>query len=1207
MFVNIVMSEVFVGKGCGVMSEHQEVIQATGDSGQSIAIKACNPDISIVIEACAGSGKTWILISRIFRLLLSGIAPHEILAITFTRKAAQEMRDRLEKILIDFTKFDDHQIRKELLNRGIQESDVDANIPCARALFEKVLSNPQEISIDTFHGWFSKISQAAPLTSDINTQGVVREDQARMMNEAMEVWWEKLGKGEGEFAELKSKYLELFDQLSPSQLNSLIVGKSSLVQQKAMWDLFEKHCFDQDSSVLEVIESQFPLASKINPLIDILDDKKFDWSGLQIAAEYLVNGGIKDQGYRDQILYILARKDSNSDSAELIHLLNNLFFTEKQTVRNDFTKVSNPVKKFLNENQLPHLIDEIVQTYKNWIAPLEDYDLWRIETDLLRININWLDLAKSAADHYIRFKKNSRVLDFSDFEYNAFRLMSDDKTATYLQERLDAKYKHILVDEFQDTNPLQWQILKSWLDGYQGATQKPIIFLVGDPKQSIYRFRRADARLFNEAKTYLHKNFDAIPFDHSETRRNPPDLIQLVNNLFIKIKEEISDYPFEKHTTLWKNPSEQQIKTKVFRLPLIERTELPSENDSRNPFDTPMIDRNLKIDSIQSEDEAMQIGQLILHWCETEWVITDTKEGAQPRRPNFGDFLILIRVKKHLQVIEKVFNQLGIPCDTPRTGGLLQSLEADDILALLKTLLIPANNLTLAHVLRSPIFSCSEQDLEELAIHAKTYRQNWWAALHVVANENLKNAFSKLNTWKDLAKFLPVHDLLDRIYHEGNILKVYASASPSLMRTKILANLEAFLLLALNTNAGRYPSLSRFIDELEILAKGDLQESPDEGEMQEDATDQDEDLPNSSVEDSRFVRVMTIHSAKGLEAPFVFLTNANTSKQKKDSSSVLFDWPLGQNAPQGLSIYNSKLPSEYVKKLLAEEEKIALKENWNLLYVAMTRAKQCLVVSGLGKKKTSNNPSLINDESWYAYLMAAGLAEINSEELMSLDINSYSESKVMLKTTTTIIEEVNASFPILPSMPAVILKDQSEQEDQEDEGTKLVTNDNSTSFAQELGTAIHLILERHLNDVDRRKAFEVLPEVSVLQHWLNIDAKLMNGAFNAAQTILSQPHLLNYFDPSKYLNAWNELDLIDENSNLLKVDRLVELNEKLVILDYKLNIPAPGTDALSKYENQIKKYAAIIRRLRSDKVVEGYLVDQHGDIYQINTDSLVVE
>jgi len=1206
MFVNIVMSEEFVGKACGLMNEHQEVIKVDCEPDQSIAIKACNPDISIVIEACAGSGKTWILISRIFRLLLNGIAPHEILAITFTRKAAQEMRDRLEKILIDFTTFDDQQIRKELLDRGIKESDIDVNIPRARALFEKVLSNPQEISIDTFHGWFSKISQAAPLTSDINTQGVVREDQARMMQEAMEVWWEKLGKGEGEFAELKNTYLELFDQLSPSQLNALIVGKSSLLQQKAMWDLFEQHCLDQGSSVQEVLERQFPIANKPNPLLDMLDEKKFDWAGLEEVAQYLVNGGPEDQETSTDILDIISKKESKVDSLVLIDLLDQFLFTKDKIKkpRSKLLKNSTAVKKFLKSNQISHFEEKILKIFADWIGHFENYQLWRIETELIKLNLNWLDLAKSAADHYLRFKKNNRVLDFSDFEYNAYRLMSDEKTASYLQERLDAKYKHILVDEFQDTNPLQWQILKSWLDGYQGVSEKPKIFLVGDPKQSIYRFRRADARLFNEAKSYLHQNFGAIPYGHSETRRNPPELINLVNNLFFKVKEKITDYPFEEHSTLWKNPSEQHIKAQVFCLPLIDQLELPSEIDSRNPFETPMIDRNLKIDSIQSEDEARQIGQLILQWRETEWVIPDTKEGTQPRRPNFGDFLILIRVKKHLQVIEKVFNQLGIPCDTPRTGGLLQSLEADDILALLKTLLIPANNLTLAHVLRSPIFSCSEKDLEELAIYAKKYHQNWWAALQVVSNANLKKACVNLNAWRDLAKFLPVHDLLDRIYHEGNILQVYASASSALIRAKVLANLEAFLLLALNTNAGRYPSLSRFIDELEILSKGDLQDSPDEGEMQEEASDQNEDMPDSSVEDSRFVRVMTIHSAKGLEAPFVFLTNANTKGKKTDSSAVLFDWPLGKTTPQGLSIYKSKLKSEYVDRLLAIENEIANKENWNLLYVAMTRAKQCLVVSGLGRKKTTNNLSLVNDESWYGSLIDAGMSEMNSEELMKLVSQTDSESLVKLKNTTTIADELNVTFPVLPKIPTAILIDPLAQKNED----LIEAKDNhSPSYAQELGTAIHLILERHLNEVDRRKIFTALPEVSVLQNWLNIDAKLMNEAFQAAQSILSQPHLLNYFDPSKYLNAWNELDLIDENSNLFKVDRLVELQEKLVILDYKLNIPAHGSEALLKYENQIQKYAEIIRKLRGDKLVEGYLIDQHGSIYKVNINNLIVE
>jgi ATP-dependent helicase/nuclease subunit A len=229
---------------------------------------------------------------------------------------------------------------------------------------------------------------------------------------------------------------------------------------------------------------------------------------------------------------------------------------------------------------------------------------------------------------------------------------------------------------------------------------------------------------------------------------------------------------------------------------------------------------------------------------------------------------------------------------------------------------------------------------------------------------------------------------------------------------------------------------------------------------------------------------------------------------------------------------------------------------------------------------------------------------MNSEELMKLVSKTDSESLVKLKNTTTIADEVNATFPVLPKIPTAMLIDPLAQTNEDLIEAK---GSHSPSYAQELGTAIHLILERHLNEVDRRKIFTALPEVSVLRNWLNIDAKLMNEAFQAAQSILSQPHLLNYFDPSKYLNAWNELDLIDENSNLLKVDRLVELQEKLVILDYKLNIPAQGSDALFKYENQIQKYAEIIRKLRGDKLVEGYLIDQHGSIYEVNTNNLIIE
>jgi len=140
---------------------------------------SCDPKKSVVVEACAGSGKTWLLISRIFRLLLAGFKPSQILAITFTRKAAQEMNDRLATLLLEIHQKTDIEVIKELTDRGLSEVEAEQQLPRARALYEEVLTQPQVIAMETFHGWFSRVSSAAPITSGIVNQGGLREDRQR--------------------------------------------------------------------------------------------------------------------------------------------------------------------------------------------------------------------------------------------------------------------------------------------------------------------------------------------------------------------------------------------------------------------------------------------------------------------------------------------------------------------------------------------------------------------------------------------------------------------------------------------------------------------------------------------------------------------------------------------------------------------------------------------------------------------------------------------------------------------------------------------------------------------------------------------------------------------------------------------------------------------------------------------------------------------
>ena len=1157
---------------------------------------ACNPQKSVVLEACAGSGKTWILISRIFRLLLSGVAPHEILAITFTRKAAQEMRERLETMLTEFANFDDATIVRELMLRGLTEVAAQQAIPRAKGLFEEVLSSPQKMAIDTFHGWFSQICQVAPLTSDLNIQGVMREDQARMMTEAMHGWWEKLGQGQGEFVKLQSDYISLLNDLSAYQLNDLIIGKSSLMQQMAMWVLFEKYCQRHQLSIDAILLAQFPMALEPDPSLQMADEIRFNWTGLQLACQIFTNGGDTDVKQSKLLEKILALRHSGAPMLEMAIDLNTFLFTAEKTPRANLTKISVAIKEYLSQTHQQHLEAELLECFALWMTEMQTYNHWQLEIRHYHIQLKWLGLARSAAEFYARYKKNHRVMDFNDLEFNAYQLMSSDATASYLQTRLDARYQHILIDEFQDTNPLQWQILKSWLDAYSAGLDKPHIFLVGDPKQSIYRFRRADARLFNYARDYLKENFQAEYYDHSQTRRNPPEIVTVVNQLFEQVKLEIPDYPFNSHTTVWKNLSDQPVQTEVFRLPLIPYLELPGENDLRDPFAESMPDQTIKINSMQSESEAEQIGQLILHWYQTATVISELDGIRKARKAQLGDFLILVRTRTHLQVIEKVLNRLNIPCDSPRKGGLLASLEAEDISALLKTLLMPTNNLTLGHVLRTPIFSFTEKDLELLAITSLQSGKNWWHSLQHVSQEKMVLAYQQLQKWLELAKFLPVHDLLDRIYHEGRVLEVYARSAPPLMRSKVLANLDAFLFLALDTNAGRYPSLSRFIEELGSLYRGHEQESPDEGEMQDiESFEVDDEMVNAAQADARFVRVMTIHGAKGLEAPFVFMMNTNTIKTKEDSCGVLFNWSIGQDYPHGLVTYAKDFKTDIVQTWLNAEEEIKNKEKWNLLYVGMTRAKQCLVISGLGKKSTKHQTNGLNINSWYERLLQAGLPEKSLEDLLC-------QTDLLKDGLNPVVEDglprsfapedlplasLDVVFPAIPLIIPIKKKDQKVLGEPEILSSEVVR-------AKELGTAIHLILERHLDEVDTTKQSKELPDIAILKRWLNISDELLIDAYQASQAILRQPNLQCYFDPALLLEAWNELDLIDEDGQLFKVDRLVELENKLVILDYKLNIPDQGQELWMKYQKQIQKYQQLIHLLRPDKPIEAYLIDQMG-------------
>ena len=1164
------------------MSEHQSL------TPEELARISCDPNRSVIIEACAGSGKTWQLVSRIFRILLSGVKPQEILAITFTRKAAQEMKARLEGFLQSLQTLSDEELKLELQKRGVEARHLSELMPRARGLFEEVLSNPRKISIDTFHGWFSRICQVAPVGVGVPQGASLREDVRRLLDDSLSGWWAELGEGKAEFAQLKLYYQYLLENISAKGVDELLVGGGGIVHQRAAWMRFFEFCQKSGVTPLESIKARLPLVGTEDPLEKAIQENAH-WDELStIAALMQACGAPNDMKYGSFIErgYESFKAGESLDSvAGKIH---SGFLTAENKIYSKYEKCSTGLEKYLKTSGNEDWLHKLPEIRMFWGQILVARIEWVKQNKLYLINRAWIALGEAMIERYQEVKEFNRSQDFSDLEWHASRLMEDESTAAYLQARLDARYKHILIDEFQDTNPLQWQILQGWLAAYDKNDAPPNIFIVGDPKQSIYRFRGADARLFEEVKAFLVGKFNAEPLYLDRTRRNSPGVLHGVNEAFSPLAK--LGYPFREQETLWESSDVSIGKGGTYLMPLVLYKESNTEPDARAALIQGVSERNNVVPSLQRYEEALQVASLIKNMMTNKKVL-DEKDGKQFSRPaQWGDFLVLIRRKRYLPEIERAFRGLGLPCDSPRQGGLLKTLEADDLGCLLEILLTPGNDLALAQVLRSPLFSISEADLQLIANQAMQESQTWWQCLITSEVSALKQAFTKIESWMKLSQNLPVHDLLDYIYADGEVRLRYANFSPSLERDRVLANLDAFLSLALEVDGGRYPSLSRFIEELRFLKSGYEEESPDEGESI-DSDNEVFDNEEVNTDNSGAVRLMTIHSAKGLEAPFVFILDANTDPIKANSSGVVLDWDPKESAPNLICIYTSALTTAGIATALEKESKIAEQESRNLLYVAMTRAKQELFVSGVAGKGKSEEAKLSNINSWYGHLEDVGIQKITIEGAPEID------GEVLIGgASSTLLEEGAQEFNFLDfgqgswRAPADFKTSQSDDE--------AVAELDFESL--ELGTVLHSILE-HLTPHGGSGLAYPIERVDVrrLSSWLNVPASTVQEALRIANNILSSQSLKKFFDSNSYVQAWNELDLLDGKRRLFRIDRLVEFTDHLMILDYKLSIPRFDEELFKQYLAQISNYVSLVQGLRPDKVVKAGFVDQTGRLIEV--------
>lgn len=1101
---------------------------------------ALDPKHSVVVEACAGSGKTWLLVSRIVRLLLDGAQPSQILAITFTRKAAQEMQARLHLWLRGLAMGDDAAVREFFSERGLKSLS-EEQAQRARSLYSSVLLAQPCITISTFHGWFMQVMQRAPLNADVMQNMSLLERAGSVQEEA---WEEMLEQMRRQPDSIEAQYMQwLFGECGLFNTRKLLF---SFLAKRAEWWAYTQGQDDALAFALETLVMDLAVDMEREPAAEwgIFDENR---DALFAFAQQLGSCGTDVQNKKSSELESAWTDIAESERFDKVWLL---LFTQAGEPRSFKPTKKQDAEAFLSARDM--LFDRM-QAVRDELAEQQTY---RLNEAVLQCGVVFLE-------RYQALKLQKQQMDFTDLEWQLCRLLQNSEHAETMQYKLDSRYRHVLLDEFQDSNPLQWQILRAWFDAAVAVQSQPTVFVVGDPKQSIYRFRRADARLFGVAREYLQEHFAAHELHNNHTWRNAPAVLDAVNDVFAGHPEGFVD--FERHTA-----EHTDLPGHVAVLPLAaaEQNKEEAAEDAPLVLRDPLTTPRAEAEESARQKEAIQFADL-LQTIVSDWSVN---EDGKARRARYGDIMVLVRSRTHLAMYEEALRAHHIPFISSRRGGLLDTLEAEDLQALLLFLITPFADLALAQVLRMPIFACSDEDLMRLAQHTPSplvveggvtndlavdvgqssqmasssiregLKTSWWQRLQHLDDPSpgLQRAAELLQRWLALADKLPVHDLLDRIYFEGEVLARYTAVLPIETCAKVAANLNAFMEIALSVDAGRYPSLPRFLQELREL-RDSRDDAPDEGKL-------------GVAGDA--VRIYSVHESKGLEAPIVWLLDANAEPKKKEGNDVLLDWPTHEPRPLHFSLYTVQASRGKKRAPLFEQDAAQqAREEMNLLYVAMTRAKQALIVSGnsKGEDKEQNKKS----PSWYDRI-AAAVTELPNP--LSAKANAeLSEGQG---------RGADARDVALP--PLVATGKRAER----------------STLQQQRGIWLHALLQS-LSDGAADK--------NQLKQRLAIPSSEIESLWQQAQCLLTAPQLSRFFDAQQYRSACNEMSYINEKGELKRLDRLVEFADEIWVLDYKMG---DSNDPL-RYRAQMMGYRNAMQSVYADKTVRCALLFGDGALCEI--------
>lgn len=1101
---------------------------------------ASHPEDHVWLSASAGTGKTHVLTARVFRLLLRpDVSPENILCLTFTKAGAAEMAERIHNRLAAWVQMDDGSLFKDLEALG-EDSGPEARAH-ARTLFASVLeASGGGLRIQTIHSFCQTLLAAFPVEAGLipGFRPLEEREQKSMARVALA---DLLVCAE---AEGNSRLIEDMQALS------LRLGEAGaegfLSRCAAVPDAMTSLPQDIRAWLRERLD--LPSGDVDEAIARECGDDFFDHLALaRIAAANAAWGSKTALEHCDFIAGW--RAASPKERAEGLGDLLSVFWTGKGEPR----KYS------------PKLI-QAEPDYEGLAARLAECCDRLLK---LRARTAWSDLfarglsaGRAYADAYRQAKRLAGAVDFDDLIRKTVDLLNENRMAKWIRYKLDQTTDHILVDEAQDTNVSQWQIVAALASDFfsgEGAKGEKVrtIFTVGDFKQAIFGFQGTSPEAFRAAElsfaarsAMAEHNFHQLSLVQSF--RSTPPVLDFVDAVVAELGSDMLGLtePADLHQSAVPHPGEV-----VLWKPLSPSSLQDADSEDEGEEDW-------LSDSVR-EYAARLAAQI------REWIASGLMLESKGRPIRAGDIMILVRKRSDLArlIVARLYEE-GVPVAGIDRLRLNAPLAVRDLLAALRFALQPEDDLNLANLLVSPLIGWSQDELLERARREKG--AGLWRHLRETLGEEIA----------------PLYDLL----RQADLTTPYRYLEQILSgpldgRRKLLRRLgaeardpiEELLNAALAFEAASHPSLQMFVDWFD---RGDV------------------DIVRDAAAQGDTVRLLTVHGAKGLQAPMVILADA-TVDPRAMANMRGFDWPLEEGGAR-LPVLSPRRAEKFgvIEDAARNAEKAEMEEHWRLLYVALTRAEEKLVIGGSLGPRARGAPPV---QSWYAicasamdylgiepvenfrwggqrvYRGAEVLPSRNAESLASAP-EAQPDIPLWLKQPAPI--EARPPRPLAPSAP-------------EEDSVPNPPPSPAMRTAAERGKWLHALYERlpALAPAKRRAAADA---------WLRKtqgveDERIRAGIVDSALSIIDDPDFADLFSPDALAEA-PIAAIVGEEVISGTVDCLHVAAGHVRVVDFKTGrlVPEGPDDIPRPHLRQMAAYAAALEVIFPGHRIEASLLYTSG-------------